>query len=282
MYFRALSISFLVHLVFLAGLYQLKPEPMASEESTPIVEIEYIDTSEKQIVADAVAPNVDVFSNKATRLESARSQRVIEQKQASTTGKTENRSSIKNIDPELLPPIGQANNGTASVKDLIEDSDNGDIQAAIVDQVKQEEVYENFFDKKGISSIQDRIFEDIEYGNFTALNTNRNQFYSFYQRVNEQVRIRWVQNIEKHIEQLKLGHPDKRFKSREWLSKLVIILNAKGEIVNSYIENSSGESKWDSAAIQAFQTAAPFVNPPEEMQADDGLIRLSYLFSLRL
>ncbi|MEE6251100.1 MAG: hypothetical protein VX583_11930, partial [Bdellovibrionota bacterium] len=71
----------------------------------------------------------------------------------------------------MLPPIGQANNGTASVKDLIEDSDNGDIQAAIVDQVKQEEVYENFFDKKGISSIQDRIFEDIEYGNFTALNT---------------------------------------------------------------------------------------------------------------
>lgn len=282
MYFRALSISFLVHLVFLAGLYQLKPEPTPSEDTRPLVEIEFIDPSEKQIVADAVAPNVDVFSNKSTRFESARSQRVLEQKQASTTGKTENRSSIKNIDPDLLPPIGQVNDGTASVKDKVEDSKSGEIQAAIVDQVKQEEVYENFFDKKGISSIQDRIFEDIEYGNFTALNTNRNQFYSFYQRVNEQVRIRWVQNIEKHINQMKLGNPEKKFKSREWISKLVIILNTKGEIINSYIENSSGENKWDMAAVQAFQTAAPFVNPPAEMAAQDGLIRLSYLFSLRL
>lgn len=284
MYFQTLSLSFTIHLLLLGAIYLIEPKTSVEESQPKLVQIEFIDPSTKQLVADAVAPNLDLFSNKKTRFESARSQRVLEERAASQTGKTENRSSIKNISADLLPPLGSEIKGTASVKDPAapKTSDNDSKQAQVFDQVKQEEVYENLFEKKGISKIQDRIFEDIKYGNFTALNTNRNQFYSFYQRVNEQVRIRWTENIQKHIDELSIRSPDRKFKSGEYISKLEIILNSKGEIINSYVAKSSGQKRWDHAALNAFLSAGPFVNPPAEMTQADGLIRLSYLFSLQL
>lgn len=283
MYFQALSLSFLIHGLVLAGLWVLESTPPEAHEPPRVVQIEFLDGTQKQIVADAVAPNLDLFSQSATRLESARDQRVLEQQQASRSGATENRSRLKQIPEELIPAMGSQQDGSASLKDLAQSGSGADTkQQQVVDQVKREEVYERLFDKEGISSIQDRLFEDVKFGNFTALNTNRNQFYSFYQRINEQVRIRWVENIQFHIDQLRLQAPGSRFKSGEWISRLEIILNDKGEIVHSYVAKSSGQSRWDEAALSAFHSAAPFVNPPRGMKQSDGTIRLSYLFSLQL
>lgn len=283
MYFQSLSLSFIFHTALIIGLVALEmPNKKESEEKT-IVEIEYIDIKGPQVVSEAIAPNLDLTNQRPTNYQSREHQRVEKQQVAKSTGKTQNRSRLKPISPDLLPPIDGSSEGTASLKDLVESKDGlSKKQDQIRDKVKQSEIYENLFKKRGVSSIQDRVFEDLKYGNFTALNTNKNQFYSFYERINDQIRIRWTENIEYQIEQLRLGKPNLKFKNKEWLSSLEIILNTEGEIINSYISKSSGVKAWDQAALKAFHKSAPFINPPKEMADSGGEIRLSYMFSLRL
>lgn len=281
MYFQALSISILIHFLSLMAINAITADPVPEKKDTNLVEIEFIDVNGPQIVTEAQAPNLDFLNNRPTPYQSKSRQRVEEQQIAKATGKTENRSRFKSISPELLPDLGADNQGSASIKDLAEKGRGSSKKTAqIFDQVKQEDIYENLFDKLGTSTLENRIFEDIKEGHFTALNTDANRFYSFHQRVSDQVRIRWVENIQKNIEELKLQNPNKRFQSREWISQIEIILSKEGEIISSYVSKQSGADHWDNAALLAFRSAAPFLNPPEEMQDRNGQVRLSYLFSL--
>lgn len=284
MYFQALSISLLIHSVITLSILALEKPQNDSSKDKNIVEIEYIDMKGPQIVAEALAPNLDLTNNSQTKYQSNSHQRVEKQQLASKTGKTKNRSRFEKLDPKLLPPLDGKNEGSASISDLSQDSSNLSLSKKdqIKDQVKQEEVYENFFKDRGISSIQDRVFEDLKYGHFTALNTDRNQFYSFYERIHDQIRIRWNENIEREMNNIRIKNPEHVFKSKEWISQLEVVVNLNGDIVSSFITKGSGKEHWDDAALSALSKAAPFINPPKAMADADGLIRLKYLFSLRL
>jgi TonB family protein len=281
MYFQGLSISILFHAILIFSLAALETSDKNDSRQEEIVEIEYIELSGNLRVTEALAPNLDLLNQSQTNLTSKSYQRVEEQSVAKYIGKTENRSHKKSISPELLPPLSSKKSGSGFLDK--ETSDNtADKGSEVFDQVKKEEVYDNLFDKLGTSKIQDRVYDDIKYGNFTALNTNRNQFYSFYERIDEQIRIRWYENIEQQIANLKSTKPNHKFTRGERLSQIDLVLNAKGEIINSYISRSSGEKNWDMAAMMALRKSAPFINPPKEMIESDGNIRIKYSFSLQL
>lgn len=282
MYFQVFSISILFHALLILSLAALETSDKNDSRQEEIVQIEYIEVSGNQRVAEALAPNLDLLNQSQTNLTSKSYQRVEEQSIAKQTGKTENRSTKKRISPELLPPLSGKQEDGKGLLDKKTDIVGKEKPNQILDQVKKEEVYDNLFEKLGTSKIQDRVYDDIKYGNFTALNTNRNQFFSFYERIDEQIRIRWYENIEQQIANLQALKPNHRFPKREWLSQIELILNPKGEIINSYVSRSSGEAHWDMAAMQALKNSAPFINPPEEMIESDGNIRLKYSFSLSL
>lgn len=276
MYFQVLTTSILLHLgLFIALSLIPQPDPSPTSEES-LVQLEYIDLSEKQIVAYSDAPNLDLINNKATTFQSKDRQRVTEETKVKEIDKTKNRSAIKNNQASENTDIKSKSNNEFTDFPHIADA------IAVSPQRKKQDyeaLYE-IFNEQGVSTIEDRIYQDLKFGDFTALNTDQNEFYSFYERINDQIRIRWSENIENGIRYLKSKNI-KRFRS-EYLSKVSIFLNSEGEIINTEINKTSGNDIWDLAAINAFKGAAPFLNPPKEMLNHNGQIVLNYSFSLRI
>ena len=131
----------------------------------------------------------------------------------------------------------------------------------------------------GGSSISEYI-PGVEEGAFTALNTDQLTYYTFFARINEQVRNRWVSMIRNYIGSL----------SREQLEHLSradrqtiveIVLSKTGEYIRSFLHSGSTVRALDLAASESFRAAAPFLNPPQGLVEADGYIHLRYVFMIR-
>lgn len=119
--------------------------------------------------------------------------------------------------------------------------------------------------KKGIGLGQTNDFlEDIPLGDFTRLNTQEYEYYGFYHRIRQKLEQFWGSNIQEQA--------DKIFKQGRSIASesnlitgLTIMLNDQGEIVDILIKSTSGMKELDDAAIQSFNQAGPFPNPPRGM-----------------
>jgi len=131
----------------------------------------------------------------------------------------------------------------------------------------------------GRSTIGEHI-PGVEEGAFTALNTDQFTYYSFFARIGEQIRNRWVANVREYVSRLSQAE-------RETLSKsdrntvIEIVLNPQGHYTRSLIHQTSGDRRLDQTTLQAFQDAAPFLNPPRGLIEADGFIHLKYAFVVR-
>jgi TonB family protein len=263
MYFRLLTLSLLIHLLLYMGLKSV---------SDPIYQV--LDPDEiqwtlkppqdsKQIVIFAEAPEIEVVDTKATDLLSKKWQRVREETQAAKSGRTENRNPLPQA--QLQPKPKQE-------------------KESLSDRAKPKEVdfsaLSGLFAKSGESSSGERIFKNIPIGDFNALNTDAYTFYSFHERIEERVRVRWVQGIERSLLDLKNRGQLHQLAKGESSTIMEVALDKKGYYQNSKIFQSSGNRAWDEAAVMAFQNGAPFLNPPIEIVKEDGTIRLRYRFSV--
>jgi len=128
-------------------------------------------------------------------------------------------------------------------------------------------------------SATDDYLKDIIDGDFTALNTKRFKHYSFYSRVKGQLRSHWSPLIRQEVyfvysTKRSLASLDKK------RTTLRVTLDKDGYLKKVELLTTSGNDKVDMAAIQAFRTAAPFPNPPEELLEKDGKLRLFWDFVL--
>jgi hypothetical protein len=132
----------------------------------------------------------------------------------------------------------------------------------------------------GSSSIA-QYLPGVREGAFTALNTDQFTYYTFFQRMNEQVRYRWVALVRSFLSSL--SEPDlTRMSKSDKTFQIEIVLDQDGKYMKGFIHHSSGEHPIDMTAIDAFQAAAPFPNPPKGLVEDDGFIHLHYNFLLML
>jgi protein TonB len=60
----------------------------------------------------------------------------------------------------------------------------------------------------------------------------------------------------------------------------MIVLNSTGNLVKIQVLADSGILDLDDAAIEAFQKAAPFPNPPNGIVEGDGMVRIRWDFIL--
>jgi TonB family protein len=139
------------------------------------------------------------------------------------------------------------------------------------------EIPKSPFGETGLSTVGEALPEHIKFGDFTALNTDRHLYYSFYARIEELIRYRWVNYANAIIANyLRSGYqrPDRD----TWTTKLEIILDRDGNFLNAVMYESSGLRGLDAAPVQAFRDARKIPNPPNEMVKPDGTIRLQYSF----
>jgi TonB family protein len=115
----------------------------------------------------------------------------------------------------------------------------------------------------GLSATNDYV-EDINLGDFTQLNTVEYKFYGFFHRIRQKLEQFWGKSIQEKAHAL--FRQGRRLPARENLiTSLQITLNEKGEIIAVKIMGTSGVKELDDAAIESFNQAGPFPNPPKDL-----------------
>ncbi|MGZ3788425.1 MAG: cell envelope integrity protein TolA [Bacteriovorax sp.] len=116
-------------------------------------------------------------------------------------------------------------------------------------------------DTTGFASNNDFV-EDIPLGDMTNLNTTEFKYYGFYHRIRQKLEQYWGSTIQSKAKNLyKSG---RRLPSSENLiTAISVTLDDKGNILEIKINGTSGIRELDQAAIESFNKAGPFPNPPK-------------------
>jgi protein TonB len=116
---------------------------------------------------------------------------------------------------------------------------------------------------QGLSATNDYV-EEVTLGDFTHLNTVEYKFYGFYHRIRQKLEQFWGKSIQEKAENI--FRSGRRLPASENLiTNLQVTLNSRGEIVGVKILGASGVKELDDAAIESFNQAGPFPNPPKEL-----------------
>jgi len=131
---------------------------------------------------------------------------------------------------------------------------------------------------KGLSSNNDYI-EDIPLGDMTLLNTAEFKFYGFYFRIRQQLEQYWGKTLREKANNLyKSGR--RLAADQDKITSLVILLDSKGNIIEVGVKSTSGVKELDDAAVESFNKAGPFPNPPKDMIVD-GTVKIEWGFVVK-
>lgn len=113
----------------------------------------------------------------------------------------------------------------------------------------------------GFASNNDFV-EEVPLGDMTNLNTTEFKYYGFYHRIRQKLEQHWGSSIKDKAKNL--YRSGRRMPASENLiTSVTVILNDHGQIVDMVIEGTSGVRELDQAAIESFNKAGPFPNPPK-------------------
>jgi hypothetical protein len=130
---------------------------------------------------------------------------------------------------------------------------------------------------EGVSTLSEDI-PNIETGSITSLNTDRIRYYTFFERLNGQLRNRWVPHIRRVSTR---ANPQALLElaSRDRVTEIEVVLDSRGYLFETNVLKSSGVAALDLAAVSAFAETQPYLNPPLELiDPDDNMLRLYYSF----
>lgn len=129
-----------------------------------------------------------------------------------------------------------------------------------------------------VSSTNDFV-EDVPLGDLTYLNTVEYKYYGFYFRIKQKLEQFWGRSIQEQAESL--AKEGRKIASNDSLiTSLQIVLNENGHIISITIKGSSGVQELDTAAIESFNAAGPFPNPPKGL-IQNGLVKIEWGFVVK-
>jgi len=272
---RAVLISLAVHLILTWSIDQVpeswlkkdKPQKLVVE----LIEAKSADENQKHIVRETPAPasQIDKDQSEEARFLSAQKQRVQLETRARKSGLTQNRQRNALAEAEQnqkRQEASQKNEKSSLEKDAFAHYKPVEFRRAL-----QEE---------GVSTVGESLPNDVALGSFTALNTDRFQFYSFYSRVEELVRFRWESRVRDAIQVFDRRNMLNKLGNKNWISKMTFLISPEGRLLKVQVGQECGVPAFDQAAIQAFQEVLNFPNPPREMIKSDGMIHLQYSFNV--
>lgn len=121
--------------------------------------------------------------------------------------------------------------------------------------------------------------KDVDQGLETLLNAREFKYYSYYNRIRRQLSQHWEPKVRVKLSQLfKQGRHIAA--STDRITKLIVVLDRSGNLVKVQVLKESGVTDLDDAATEAFQSAAPFPNPPTGIIENDGTVKIRWDFVL--
>lgn len=117
--------------------------------------------------------------------------------------------------------------------------------------------------------------DDAEAGDFTALNSRRWKYATFFNRMKRQV----AQNWHPDTVYLRRDPSGNIYGTKDRITVLQVSLKPNGAVAKIAVEKQSGVDFLDDEAIRAFREAQPFPNPPTGLvDARSNLITFSFGF----
>lgn len=263
---QCVALSIALHLILSAGFFAHHP-PQIELNDSPL-EFEINEPGQKTSQDFVTDPDLNRLQESLKRLEdkakflSRTTQRVRDQQVARKVDQTRNRSQQEQ--PRSESREIDLNKTPLETTDGISDFSQQNNRQL---QVQLEE-----------SAISEYIPE-VKQGGFTSLNTDQFIFYTFYARINEQIRNRWVQNIRDFTNQNPPMVLDRLSRANQ-VTEIEVLLNSEGNYVKSIIHRKADHPGLDQAVAKSFVMAQPFQNPPLEIVEKDGYIHLRYSFHL--
>ncbi len=129
-----------------------------------------------------------------------------------------------------------------------------------------------------VSQTNDYV-KDAEKGMETMLSTREFVYYTFYSRIRRQLNQHWGGKVREKVAKI-LKEGRSIASTDDKITKLLITLDKMGKLVKVQVVSDSGIRDLDDAAIEAFQEAAPFPNPPAGIVDPDGTIKIRWDFIL--
>lgn len=282
MIYRFLALSLIVHFLLTATVLRLEAPALQRPRT---IDVTYIDELPKQKQKTFVTdPNqkqlVESLKKLADQVDriSRETQRVQEEQIARNNGKTQNASdrnaqTAKSASRGNGLAQGEGNGRSRSrfprPQDVSPDGDGPSIdrpmggKAAERVQLSQSAIAE--------------FIPEVKEGGFTSLNTDQFLHYTFYARINEQIRNRWIQHLRTFANN---AGPNllNRLSQAPQVTELEVLLDKEGNFQDVIFHRRAESSDLDIAAGAALERSAPFLNPPSEIVKSDGFIHLFYAF----
>ena len=125
-----------------------------------------------------------------------------------------------------------------------------------------------------------QYIQGMKTGEVSALNTKEFVFYSYFDRVRKQLDQAWQPMLRDQIHQLyKKGRT--LASNSDYVTKTMVTLNTKGEILRVQVLEQSGTYDLDQVAIDALNKAGPYPNPPRGLIGQDGTVQIRWDFVLK-
>ena len=122
--------------------------------------------------------------------------------------------------------------------------------------------------------------KDVSKGAQTLLNTKEFAYFSFYQRVRKQLEQYWEPGLRQRLKNM-FARGRQLAADREHATRILVMMNGEGIITKIQVESTSGLLDLDQAAIEAFNRAGPFPNPPRGLVEADGNVKVEWEFVLK-
>jgi len=130
-----------------------------------------------------------------------------------------------------------------------------------------------FYDKLTAAPAPDHV-EGVDVGDSTFLNTREWKYAGFFNRVKQTVAENWNPMSAASVR----DPTGSRYFQKDRTTVLAVTLNPQGGVTEIKVARSSGLDFLDQTAIDAFERAQPFVNPPNGLADSHGDIRFTFGF----
>lgn len=271
---QGILLSLAVHflLIIIAKMLPV-PQPNAKPIEVTLLENPSQSETHRQVVREQLLPEKLKVkeSDDPLKFLSSQTQRVKKQTRAALSGMTKNR------DNNAKEAKENQDKNSSGQQHSLDPRRPGTLDAFAPQYKKAPSLSQSIKADRGLSTIGEALPQQVQIGSFTALNTDRYLYYSFYARIEEAIRFSWEGLIQNAIATTPRNDFNRGARN-VWITQLEIWLKPNGEIHSSHIMKESGIKGFDQAAIRAFTQARMFPNPPKEMVESDGLIHLKYAF----
>ncbi|MBU6375084.1 MAG: energy transducer TonB [Bdellovibrionales bacterium] len=120
----------------------------------------------------------------------------------------------------------------------------------------------------------------LKEGEETALSTKEYLFYGYFERIRDRLDRAWEPILREHL--TRHYRQGRRLASEmDHRTEVLVVLDNAGTVVHVEIVGESGTETLDAAAVQAFNRAGPFPNPPRGLVDRAGTVKIKWEFILK-